>query len=155
MPAISCLPVRWAWGGYGRWVFAEGWDPFPNVALTVGYVGYVGNDELDLGVLETDITLGYDISIGRGELRLGRLQPFVSYGFLQSHARPKNLNFELQPVTAWDAQAVAGTDTRAFRYHKFTVGMSTTVRRFVFAIDGEFTVPRGVHSVNMRFGAEI
>jgi hypothetical protein len=39
-------------GVYGRWSVVEGYRRIPDVALQLGYAGYIGNDELELGIVE-------------------------------------------------------------------------------------------------------
>lgn len=52
-------------GGWVRYAPIEGYRQFPDVVLQLGYNGYIGNDELELGVLDWTGGLGYTLPFGQ------------------------------------------------------------------------------------------
>lgn len=139
-------------GGFGRWAPMEGWPNVPDVALGFGYNGLVGNETLDLGVFEFDITVGYTFSFGLDrKYTSAQFAPFVGLGVLASHAKAKNIDFELLPATAWGNKAEPGVIPNDFRYTKIFVGFTLVNNHFVFAFNGEL-IPKGVHALNLRVG---
>lgn len=77
-------------GAYGRWAPLEGFRRVPDVALQVGYAGYIGNDELEVGVLDMSATVGYSLPFGVTEgIHQAVFSPYVGIGFNQIHAAPR------------------------------------------------------------------
>jgi hypothetical protein len=77
-------------GVYGRWSVVEGYRRIPDVALQVGYAGYIGNDELELGVLDMSATVGYSLPFGVTQgINQAVFSPYVSVGVNQIHAAPR------------------------------------------------------------------
>lgn len=77
-------------GGWGRWGLVEGYRHIPDLSVQVGYAGYVGNDELELGVLNVDATLGYTLPFGSTKgIHSGSFAPYVSIGQQRVHAAPR------------------------------------------------------------------
>lgn len=77
-------------GGWGRWGVVEGYRHIPDLSLQVGYAGYVGNDELELGVMNVDATLGYTLPFGATKgIHTGSFAPYVSIGQQRVHAAPR------------------------------------------------------------------
>jgi hypothetical protein len=78
-----------SFGGYGRWGVVEGYRQFPDFTMQVGYAGYLGNDELELGVMDVSWTLGYEFPFGRNpKYRTSAIAPWVSGGFMRINAAP-------------------------------------------------------------------
>jgi hypothetical protein len=76
--------------GYGRWGLVEGFAPYPDLTLEIGYSGYVGNDELELGVFDTNLTLGYQLAFGPTQgMNTSVFSPFVGVGLHRIHAAPR------------------------------------------------------------------
>lgn len=74
-------------GGWGRVALIEGFRPVPDLSLKLGYSGYVGNDELDLGVLDLGVTLGTSLGVGRiPGVNTGRISPWASFTTLRVSA---------------------------------------------------------------------
>ncbi|HHO52232.1 MAG TPA: hypothetical protein ENK18_15485 [Deltaproteobacteria bacterium] len=74
-------------GGWGRVALIEGYHPIPDLALKLGYSGYVGNDELDLGALDLGLTLGTTLGVGRlPGVNTGRISPWISLNTLRVSA---------------------------------------------------------------------
>lgn len=79
-----------AMGGYARWAPFEGYRRFPDVAFQVGYAGYIGNDELEVGVLDLNATIGYTVPFGVTEgIHQATFSPFLSVGQDRIHAAPR------------------------------------------------------------------
>lgn len=79
-----------ALGGYARWAPFEGYRRFPDVAFQVGYAGYIGNDELEVGVLDTNVTIGYTVPFGVTQgIHQATFSPFLSLGQDRIHGAPR------------------------------------------------------------------
>ncbi len=77
-------------GVYGRWGLVEGYRFLPDMNLQVGYAGYVGNDELEMGVLDIGANIGYTLPFGPvAGINLSRFSPFLSLGVNRIHAAPR------------------------------------------------------------------
>ncbi len=76
-------------GAYGRWGLVEGYRQFPDLTFQMGYAGYLGNDQLEVGVMDTSFTLGYDVPFGRTrKYRTSAFSPWLSAGWLKINAVP-------------------------------------------------------------------
>ena len=131
-------------GGYGRLAFLDGWSRIPDAAIQLRYTGYVGNDQLELGVFETDLSVGYTFSVlglsGHPDMFFS---PFGGYGFLMSHAKPLALSVDsIIEVSAWSDQASAEVDPRMFRFHRLFAGVELGGTRVLFRVSGEVTLAR-------------
>ena len=139
-------------GVYGRWAPQEGWPNVPDIALAWAYSGMVGNETLDLGVFEFDITVGYTFSFGLDKkYTSAKFSPFAGIGLLASHAKPKNIDFELLPATGWAGSAEPGVLPSDFRFTKIFIGFTLVANNFQFGFNGEL-IPKGVHTINLRVG---
>ncbi len=77
-------------GGWGKLAVVEGLPKAPELAVHAGYTGYVGNDELDLGVLTYGATLGRSWPVGRrAGARTGELSLWGDVSGLRITARPR------------------------------------------------------------------
>lgn len=77
-------------GVYGRWSLVEGYRRIPDLAVQVGYAGYVGNDELELGVMDMSATLGYSLPFGVTQgINQAVFSPYVGVGLNRIHAAPR------------------------------------------------------------------
>jgi hypothetical protein len=74
---------------YGRVAIVEGYKPIPDLTLHIGYSGYIGNDELELGVMDMGVTLGTQIAVGSAPgMNTGRFEPFANFTVLRVTASP-------------------------------------------------------------------
>jgi hypothetical protein len=75
--------------GFARVALVEGFKPWPDVNFHMGYAGYVGNPELELGVFEAGFTLGTKapFGVGRGP-RNAKISPFVDVSVLAMTSTP-------------------------------------------------------------------
>ena len=87
-------------GGYARWAMLDGWTKVPDAAIQLSYDGYIGNDQLDLGVFQLALSIGYSFDTRAPMSDKGsEFSPFVGYGFLMSHAAPRSNTEGLQGVS--------------------------------------------------------
>jgi hypothetical protein len=90
------MSVRWMGNsrqavvsGFARAALVEGFKPWPDLNLHLGYAGYIGNDELKLGVFEAGLTLGTQAVVGTGQgPRTTRLSPFIDVSLMTVTATP-------------------------------------------------------------------
>ncbi len=76
--------------GYGRWGLWEGYHPIPDFSIQVGYAGYVGNNELELGALDTSATIGYTLPFGSlVGINQAQFSPYIGVGQVIVHAAPR------------------------------------------------------------------
>lgn len=77
-------------GAFGSVALVDGWEPWPDVALHFGYTGYVGNDELELGVFEFGGTISTDIMLGpvKKGVRTVAFSPIADASLLSVAAAP-------------------------------------------------------------------
>lgn len=74
----------------GRWAPVEGYRQFPDIALRLGYSGYVGNDELEVGVVDMGATLGYTVPFGVTKgIHQAKFSPYVGFNAHRIHAAPR------------------------------------------------------------------
>jgi hypothetical protein len=134
-----------ALGGYARWAFLDGWKKVPDMALSLGYTGYIGNDELDLGVFDLALSIGYtfDVASKPGAIRPAtKFSPFAGYQYLMAHAAPAFVDVDgVGPVSAWvsEEEPLLGVDPSRFRYHRAFVGLEIGSGEVVFRTSGDFT----------------
>ncbi len=77
-------------GGYLRWGLFEGFMPAPDISIQVGYAGYVGNDELELGVMDLSATVGYALPFGSiVGIHQARFSPYLTLASHRIHAAPR------------------------------------------------------------------
>ena len=144
-------------GGYGRWAMLDGWKKVPDAAIQISYDGYVGNNQLDLGVFQLALSVGYTFDTRSALSASGsRFSPFVGYGYLMTHAQPLTEVPNISSVTAWADEAAPGVDPRDFRAHRFFGGMQVRNGQVQFRIAADVSGPRGgplVAGVNLSLGA--
>ena len=111
--------MNWSWigfsrqtavGGFGRWSVFEGWEKAPDFAFQLGYTGYIGNDELDFGVLDGSINIGYTFPFGYLiKVNQASVSPFIGCGMLKLNAVPRISQAEqdalgIGPVTGFGSK---------------------------------------------------
>ena len=78
-----------SFSGFVRAAIVEGYKPFPDVTVQVGYSGYVGNDELELGVMDLGISVGSSYAYGASPgMRHGLFMPYANFTLLRVSAHP-------------------------------------------------------------------
>ncbi|MFT4627859.1 MAG: hypothetical protein ACI8PZ_006551 [Myxococcota bacterium] len=79
--------------GYGRVAVLEAYRPAPDLSLQIGYSGYVGNDEMELGVLDLGITLGTTALTGTiPGVSDAEISPWVNFTTLRISASPRGID---------------------------------------------------------------
>jgi hypothetical protein len=126
--------------GYGRWGLWEGYHPIPDLSVQVGYSGYVGNNELELGALDASVTIGYTLPFGSlVGINQAQFSPYFGVGQVIVHAAPR-LDEQLQ------------TDLGIGRISGFNKGEGFTEELRHLALSGGFRVLSG--SVQLRMAAQ-
>ncbi|MFH1464711.1 MAG: hypothetical protein ABIO70_10025 [Pseudomonadota bacterium] len=98
-------------GGYGRWAPWEGYHPIPDLSLQVGYSGYVGNDELELGALDWSATLGYTLPFGTlVGINQAQFSPYLGIGQVVVHAAPRLAADEQEALGIEKVSGFKGSD---------------------------------------------
>jgi hypothetical protein len=111
-----------AMGGQARWAPLEGDPRVPDVCIQAGYVGYVGNDELDLGVMDTQISIGRTFAFGYLEgIHTGTVSPFAGMGAVRIHARPLLDEGTQDDLGIGPISGFSGSDDFTNGYAPFTV----------------------------------
>ena len=78
-----------AFGGYARMSLVEGYKPAPDFTLNIGYAGYVGNQELELGVMDIGATIGSTFAFGTFPgINTGQISPYLNFNLLRVTAQP-------------------------------------------------------------------
>lgn len=141
-------------GGYVRAAPLEGYRNMPDVVFQVGYAGYVGNDQLELGTLDMSGTIGYTVPFGRiTGVNSASIAPYLGFGSLKVHAR-SNLSEERQselgigPVSGFADSEFFSDDFALWQIHG---GFRITSGSFSFRGAGNW-VPSGLGSVNVGMG---
>ncbi|NJK90130.1 MAG: hypothetical protein HC923_12595 [Myxococcales bacterium] len=141
-----------------RWAFQEGYDFLPDFAVRGAVSHLVGNRDMSLTVLSTDVTLSKTAALGG----LCRLTPFVGFGALWTAASseivdptpstlvggqpdtPNDIVFESVDLTD-EVQARAAAGIRA-RFSLVDVQVQGELQMFR---DGELVGPVGTLSANL------
>ncbi len=77
-------------GGYGRVALLEGYKPWPDLSLQLGYSGLVGNNELEVGTLDMGVTLGSTYYTGAlPGVHMAAVSPWASFSMLRVSAASK------------------------------------------------------------------
>ena len=145
-------------GGYGRVAPLEGYRQAPDVAFQLGYAGYVGNDQLELGAMDWSGTLSYSLPFGSLlGINSASFSPFIGAGQVILHAEPR-LDGDLAQalgVTSvsgfknTDAYDVTDDDWRRPRIHG---GFRIVSRTFHFKLASTWT-PQVMPEVHVGMGA--
>lgn len=145
-------------GAYGRWGIVEGYRFLPDLSIQLGYAGYVGNDELELGVLDFSTNLGYTLPFGPiAGINVSKFSPFVSLGFQRIHAAPRTdlsatgLDGRIVELTGFDDPAQTAKFNPAYAPFALAGGFEIQSGDFTLDLSGGFAVG-GVASINTGFG---
>jgi len=138
-------------GGFARVSPLEGYKPYPDVNLQIGYSGYVNNDELDLGVMDMGVTLGTRFALKRFQgVTFSHWSPFLNLSLLQVRASPK-----LDPATAAEVGALqfggADADEPALTLTRMAAGFQITNNRALFRCAAAW-VPKSVPTLTLGIG---
>ena len=163
LPLSMEVGANWSWvgfsrqtalGGFGRWSAFEGWNKAPDLTLQMGYTGYVGNDELELGALDGRLTIGHTFPIGYLiGINHADVVPFAGVGFLKINAAPR-LSLEDQGALGISAvSGMKGKDSYAEGFSLFTSHLGVRIRSGDFHITTSGAiVAKALPTVNMSVG---
>lgn len=143
-------------GGYGKLAVIEGHRRYPDVALQLGYAGLVGNDEIEIGVLDFSGTVGYDLPFGRlVGVNESHFTPFFALGLYRIHAAPRtNLSDSALDASVTEVTAFGSTDARydpAYGLFQFGGGFRMSGEVFSFTLSGGYAVDTSP-TVNVGLG---
>jgi len=75
---------------FGRVALIEGYKPWPDVTLQIGYGGYVGNPEMEVGAFDLGVTLGSTYYTGRiSGAHNGQVSPWANFTVLRVSSASK------------------------------------------------------------------
>ena len=163
LPLSLEVGANWSWvgfsrqtalGGFGRWSVLEGWKKAPDVTLQMGYTGYVGNDELELGALDGRLSIGHTFPIGYLiGINHADVIPFAGVGFLKINAAPR-LSAEDQGNLGISAvSGMKSNDSYSEGFSLFTSHLGIRVRSGDFHITTSGAiVAKALPTVNMSVG---
>lgn len=144
-------------GGYGRWGLVEGYRQIPDLSVQIGYAGYVGNDQLEIGVMDMSATLGYSLPFGVTEgIHQAVFSPYVSIGLNRIHAAPRvdltgtSLEGRIGEVSGFKN---AGTDVFDATFAPLTLagGFRILNGDFSATLSGGYS-PGSIATANLGFG---
>lgn len=152
--------VRWvgltrtgAASAFGRIALIEGYKPWPDLTLQIGYSGYVGNDELELGVMDMGVTLGTRLETGSGGMNTGRFEPFANFSLLRVTAAST-----VDEATAAAVGAVSfrrkGEGLPPIAYSRVGAGFQVTSGNVHFRLAGSWawkTLPTATAGMGLTF----
>ena len=134
-------------GGYGRLAILEGLKPAPDITLQWGYSGYVGNNELDVGVVDVSFTMGTTLPFGPiPDFNQSWFSPYVSYTTLRIKAQPT-----LDADTATAIGAVAYTRKDAIVLPRISGGFDLTTGTFTLGAQGSWA-PGSIAAARVKLG---
>lgn len=155
-------------GGYGRWAVMEGYRKLPDLTFQLGYAGYVGNDELELGVMDASATVGYSLPFGVTQgIHQAVFSPYVAFGINSIHAAPRadlsrtGLDDPLDPgdpdgpARIDEVSGASSADPAVYdkSFAPFTLGGGFRIVNgdFAFTLAGSYS-PSLIATVNFSFG---
>jgi hypothetical protein len=130
--------------GFVRAALSEGYKPWPDLNVHLGYTGYIGNDQLKLGVFDIGATLGTRAAVGpiRG-VRNAAISPFVDVTLMVINSTPT-----IDAATYADIGAITygnrGGDTavtpnqKAIALPQFNGGFQFDVGRVTWRLSGGY-----------------
>jgi hypothetical protein len=144
-------------GGYGRWAPLEGYRQAPDIALQMGWSGYVGNDELELGVADLSATIGYSLPFGNTQgIHAAVFSPYLGIGMNRIHAAPRanlqgtQLGGRL-PERNGSKNAELGTYDESFAPMVIDGGFRVQNGNFTVTVAGTYS-PSLIATANLGFG---
>lgn len=141
-------------GGYGRWALVEGYRQYPDLTVQVGYTSYLGNDELDLGVMDASMSIGYDIPFGRNAVfNDASFAPYIGGGVLWINAVPQLSDADQAELGVESLSGFGGKPGFQEGYRPATVHGGFQIRSGDVKIMATATyAPNSLTSVNAGFG---
>lgn len=143
-------------GGYGRWAVVEGYRNAPDLTVQVGYTGYVGNEELELGVMDVNGTLGYTLPFGTlVGINSANFAPYIGAGFVRVRAAPRLSPDEQEELGIGTVSGFNTSDDYKEGFSPFTthIGFRVLSGDFQVKVAGAFA-PRVIPSLSFGIGFE-
>lgn len=140
---------------YGRVAIVEGYKPIPDLTLQIGYAGYIGNEELELGVMDMGVTIGTQLPIGAApKLNTGRFEPWANFTLLRVSAQP---TADISTLEALAAQSFRGSDpngSKPIAIPRIAAGFQITSGNVHFRLAGSWawkTLPTATAGMGFTF----
>ncbi len=163
LPLSLEVGASWSWvgfsrqtaiGGFGRWSAFEGWDRAPDVTMQLGYTGYVGNDELELGALDGSMSVGYTIPIGYLiGINQADIAPFAGAGFLKINAAPVLSDQTSSDLGIGPVSGMKSKDSFTEGYNLVTTHLGVRIRSGDFHLTTSGTiVAKALPTINVAVG---
>ncbi len=163
LPLSFEVGANWSWiafsrqtalGGFARWGVFEGWKKAPDVSMQIGYTGYLGNDELELGALDGSLSVGYTFPIGYLiGINQADLSPFAGFGFMQVNAVPTINKTEQEELGIGPVSGLSSKDHYKPGFSLFTSHIGLRVRSGDFHITTSAgIVAQALPTINMSIG---
>ena len=143
-------------GAYGRWALVEGYRQYPDLTIQAGYRGYLGNDELKLGVMDARLSLGYSIPFGVWPgINDAVFSPQVGAGLLRIKAEPVLSETEQASLGVGAVSGFKGSDSYTDGYAPADIHLGFRIVSGDFEVIALGTVaPSVIPTVNLGFGYE-
>ncbi len=128
---------------FARMGVIEGYKPYPDVTIQAGYAGYIGNVELDLGVLDFSVRIGQNYAFGAfPEINTAQFEPYFDYSLLRITSAHR-VTDEVEQLVGATRYYGFGQDEDAepaIGVHRFSAGFQVTNGTVHFRGAGMFTV---------------
>lgn len=155
------LDVAWlgntrqaAVSGYVRGAIVERYAPWPDINLRMGYTGYVGNDELEVGALDFGVTIGTELSVGRANsINTMTFSPFLYIGGISINGASV-LDTDTAAALQLPPIGRGGSDTTALPAivtGQFSGGLEFKGEHFVLRLSGGYAL-NAIPTVSAAFG---
>lgn len=142
-------------GGFVHAGLLENFEPWPDVGLHLGYTGYIGNDELELGVFDAGLSLGGSFRPGtKDRLHAVEVSPFADASLQIVTATP-TLDAEtvatIGAVTYGKRGGDPATNSKSIVMPRFSAGLQIRAAHLVFRFSGSYSL-KSVPSVAAAVG---
>lgn len=142
-------------GGFVHAGLLENFEPWPDLGLHVGYTGYIGNDELELGVFDAGLTLGGSFRPGgKDRLRAVEVSPFADASLQLVTATPTldaDTVATIGAVTYGKRGGDPTTNSKAIVMPRFSGGLQIRAAHLVIRLSGSYSL-KSVPSVAAAIG---
>ncbi|MFT5583286.1 MAG: hypothetical protein ACI9VR_000864 [Cognaticolwellia sp.] len=151
------LSRQTALGGYARFTPLEGYHNAPDLAFQVGYSGYVGNNELELGVMDWSGTLSYSLPFGALQgINNAHFTPFAGVGQIIMHGQPRlsdeqSADLGLRAVSGFENSDAYDSNDPQWRQLQVHAGFMMVNRGFHFRA-GTVWTPAIMPTINLGIG---
>lgn len=163
LPLSLEVGANWSWvsfsrqttmGGFARWSVFEGWEKAPDVSMQLGYSGYVGNDELELGALDGSLSFGYTFPLGYLiGINQADIAPFGGVGFVKANAAPTLSKEDQDELGISAVSGMKSKESFSEGFSLVTTHLGVRVRSGDFHISTSGSiVPNALATINMAVG---